>query len=161
TPMGACLVPGGGATFRVWAPRAREVYLNGSFKGVTLNGQDPAGVLKKSGNFWTGYLTNAGEGDFYRFFVVGQDTAGFKRDPYAREVANDRPFPECSCIIRSDSGYPWHDSAYVTPDFSNMIIYQIHVGTYNVTTPDTSSTFLDVIPKIPYLQSLGINVLQP
>ena len=29
TLMGANIVPGGGTTFRVWAPRAREVYLNG------------------------------------------------------------------------------------------------------------------------------------
>jgi 1,4-alpha-glucan branching enzyme len=30
TPMGATLVPGG-ATFRVWAPHAREVYVVGEF----------------------------------------------------------------------------------------------------------------------------------
>jgi hypothetical protein len=37
--MGANLVSGGGATFRVWAPRATEVYLNGVFGGVALSGQ--------------------------------------------------------------------------------------------------------------------------
>lgn len=161
TPMGSCLLPAGGATFRVFAPRATEVYLNGTFSGVTISGQDPAGLLQKNGNFFTGYLPNATEGDLYRFLVVGQGSTGFKRDPYARELATDQPFPDCSCIIRSDSGYPWHDSAYVTPDFSNMIVYQIHIGTYNVTSPGTASTFLDVIERIPYLQSLGANILQP
>lgn len=159
--MGANLVPGGGATFRVWAPRAIEVYLNGTFSEFQISGRDQAGLLKKSGNVWTGFLANAKDGDLYRFLVVGQGTTGFKRDPYARELATDRPFPDCSCIIRPDSGYPWHDAAYVTPDFSNMVVYQIHIGTYNVTAPGTPSTFLDVIERIPYLQSLGINILQP
>ena len=36
TLMGANIVPGGGATFRVWAPRATAVYLNGVFGGVAL-----------------------------------------------------------------------------------------------------------------------------
>ena len=31
TPMGANLVDGGGATFRVWAPRATAAYVNGIF----------------------------------------------------------------------------------------------------------------------------------
>lgn len=161
TPMGATLVSGGGATFRVWAPRATSVYLNGVFAGSRLEGQARAGLLQKNGNFWTGYLSSAKDGDLYRFFVVGGGSTGPKRDPYARELARDQLFPECSCIIRSDSGFPWHDSAYVTPDFSNMIIYQIHIGTYNVTTQGTSSTFLDIVEKIPYLQSLGVNILQP
>ena len=33
---GTNLVPGGGATFRVWAPRATEVYINGLFGVVVL-----------------------------------------------------------------------------------------------------------------------------
>jgi 1,4-alpha-glucan branching enzyme len=50
---------------------------------------------------------------------------------------------------------------FVTPDFTNMIVYQIHIGTYAIRKPGVSSTFLDVIGKIPYLVELGINVLQP
>jgi hypothetical protein len=42
-----------------------------------------------------------------------------------------------------------------------MIAYQVHIGTYAVRTAGVNSTFLDVIGKIPYLVSLGVNVLQP
>ncbi|MGA2880230.1 MAG: alpha amylase C-terminal domain-containing protein, partial [Bryobacteraceae bacterium] len=48
-----------------------------------------------------------------------------------------------------------------TPDFSNMIVYQLHIGTYAITQPGIASTYLDMIGKIPYLVALGINVLQP
>jgi len=42
-----------------------------------------------------------------------------------------------------------------------MIVYQLHIGTYAPSSPGMASTFLDVIGKIEYMVSLGINVLQP
>lgn len=162
TPMGANLVDGGGATFRVWAPRATAVYVNGAFGGTPRTSQTPDLLMLKDANgYWTGFIANARDGDPYRFWVVGAGSSGYKRDPYAREMATDAPFPTCSCLIRSGTAYPWHDSAFVTPDFSNMIIYQLHVGTYAPSTPGVASTFLDVIGKIEYMQALGVNVLQP
>lgn len=162
TPMGANLVAGGGATFRVWAPRATAVYVNGTFAGTPRTGQSDDLLMANNGSgYWTGFIPEAGDGDLYHYWVVGAGSSGYKRDPYAREMATDSPFPNCSCLIRSATAYPWHDSAFVTPDFSNMIIYQLHVGTYSPSAQNMPSTFLDVASKIPYLAALGINVLQP
>jgi len=163
TPMGATLVDGGGATFRAWAPRASAaVYINGTFGGTARVGQTDDLLLAKDANgYWSGFVTEAQEGDFYHFWVTGNGSRGYKRDPYARELATDVVFPNCSCIIRSATAYPWHDSAFMTPDFTNMIVYQIHIGTYAISKSGTASTFLDVVGKIPYLVALGINVLQP
>jgi 1,4-alpha-glucan branching enzyme len=62
TPMGADLVDGGGATFRVWAPRATAVYVNGVFAGTPKNGQTADLLMVKAGNgYWTGFLADAGE----------------------------------------------------------------------------------------------------
>jgi 1,4-alpha-glucan branching enzyme len=164
TPMGATLFAGGGATFRTWAPRASAVYLNGTFGGAQQVGQIDALLMAKDATgYWTGFVAQAQEGDLYHFFVTGPTggASGFKRDPYARQLATDAPFPTCSCIIRSGTAYPWHDAAFVTPDFTNVIIYQLHIGTYAITKPNTASTYLDMIGKIPYLVALGINVIQP
>jgi 1,4-alpha-glucan branching enzyme len=162
TPMGANLVSGGGTTFRAWAPLAAAVYLNGTFGGTPTTGQSDNLLLAKNANgYWTGFVGTAQEGDPYRFWVVGPGGSGYKRDPYARELAPAAAFPNCNSLIRSATAYPWHDSAFVTPDFSNMIIYQLHVGTYDPSMPGVASTFLDVIAKIPYLVALGANVLQP
>ncbi len=49
----------------------------------------------------------------------------------------------------------------MTPDFSDMVVYQLHVGTFAILRPGVCSNFLDVALKIPYLADLGINVLQP
>ena len=161
TPMGATLVSGG-ATFRVWAPRALKVYLNGTFSGIPMQGQtSDVEMVVDSRGYWTGFVPGVLDADRYHFFVVGSGTQGFKRDPYAREMARDAKFPNCSCVIRSATSYPWHDAGFVTPDFSNMIVYQLHVGTYKPKAAGTISTFLDVIGKIEYLVALGVNVLQP
>jgi len=118
-------------------------------------------MAKDANGYWTGFIPDARDGDPYHFWVVGAGSKGYKRDPYAREMATDAPFPKCSCVIRSSTAYPWHDSAFVTPDFSNMIVYQLHVGTYAPSSTGAASTFLDVIGKIEYLAALGVNVLQP
>lgn len=162
TPMGANLLSGGGATFRAWAPLANAVYINGTFGGSSMTGQSANLLLAKDANgYWTGFVPDAREADPYRFWVEGPGGKGYKRDPYARELSPASAFPNCDSLIRSPSSYPWHDSAFVTPDFGNMIIYQLHVGTYNPAKPGAASTFLDIVGKIPYLVALGINVLQP
>jgi 1,4-alpha-glucan branching enzyme len=162
TAMGANLVPGGGATFRAWAPLATAVYINGTFGGSFLTGQGGNLLLARDANgYWTGFVSSAQEGDGYTFLVVGPGGTGPKRDPYARELAPASAFPNCSSLIRSATAYPWHDAAFGTPDFTNMIVYQFHIGTYNPAAPGAASNFLDVIGKIPYLTELGINVLQP
>jgi 1,4-alpha-glucan branching enzyme len=169
TAMGANLVAaigvaGGGATFRVWAPRALAVYLSGVFGGVSMTGQDPALLMMIDANgYWSGFLPSAGEGDTYRFYVVGAGSSGYKRDPYARELANDpaMPFPVCLAAIRDAVEYPWHDAAFRTPQFSEMIVYQLHIGTYAPKEAGWAGTFLDVVEKIEYLVALGVNVVQP
>lgn len=169
TPMGANLVSeigvaGGGATFRAWAPRAKAVYVNGVFGGVSRVGQTPKLLMAKDANgYWSGFVDSAREGDTYRFYVVGEGSSGYKRDPYARELANDAaaPFPVCSAVIRAAKEYPWHDAGFKTPDFADMVVYQLHIGTYAPAGPGMAGTFLDVVEKIEYLAALGVNVVQP
>jgi 1,4-alpha-glucan branching enzyme len=161
TPMGATLIAEG-AIFRVWAPRALEVYVNGVFNDQILATQSDSNLLAKDANgYWTGFITGAKEGDLYNFYVIGSGSNGYKRDPYARELATDNPFPNCSCIIRDESSYPWQDQAFLTPDYADMIVYELHIGTYLSANTGNYTTFLEVLSKLDYLQALGVNVLQP
>jgi len=161
-PMGGNL-SANGATFKVWAPGAQGVYLNGTFGGNNRWAQDtdPDLLLQKdSAGYWSGFMPGAGEGDPYKFYVVGTGSRGYKRDPYARELSFDPPFPSANCLLRNPGLYPWHDQGFVTPDYSNMIIYQLHVGTFYSNRPGEDGTFLDVVEKIEYLAALGITVLE-
>ena len=71
------------------------------------------------------------------FTSSAPDRAATKRDPYARELANDpaAPFPVCPAMIRSANAYPWHDAGFRTPDFADMVVYQLHIGTYAPSAP--------------------------
>jgi 1,4-alpha-glucan branching enzyme len=157
----------GGATFKVWGPSAQAVYLNGQFGGVarwSTNTNANLLLVMDASGYWTGFLPGVADGDLYKYYVVGQTggSTGYKRDPYARELTPTTTFPiGVNCIVRSPATYPWHDQDFATPDYSNLVIYQIHIGTYAPATFPNYGTFLDVIVKIPYLVALGINLLQP
>ena len=159
TPAGATL-DADGAAFRLWAPEAEAVYLHGMFGGQVFDQLTADRLLRKDARgYWTGYQDGARDGDRYRFWVQGKGSTGYKRDPRARELDPEN-FPDCFGILR-EASFPWHDQDFVTPDFSDMVVYQLHVGTFAIARPGVCSTFLDVALRIPYLAALGINVLQP
>ena len=160
TAVGASLLEDG-ACFKVWAPRADAVYLNGLFGGVAIDVQSGDRLLvRDAGGYWTGFQPGAVDGDRYRYWVDGDGSSGYKRDPRAREL-DSQGFPDCFAILRETDAYPWHDAGFHAPDFSDMMIYQLHIGTYALRQAGIASNFLDIAGKIPYLVALGINVLQP
>ncbi len=171
TPMGANLVAGG-ATFRTWAPRALKVFLvagdalgQSAAPGWTPGPHDRLTPL--GDGTWAGFVAGAGEGLRYLFWIDGQASQGPKRDPYARELTLTPDFPASYCILRDPAAYPWHDGAWRAPNFSKLIIYQLHVGTWwavDQSGADARASrggrFLDVATRLPYLRDLGVNAIQ-
>jgi 1,4-alpha-glucan branching enzyme len=153
TPMGANLVEGG-ATFRVWAPAAIDVYVITSASGATPRDSDR--LLRREDGTFAGFIPDVTDGAPYRFYVVGRGSSGFKRDPWARELGTSPPFPHCDCIVRQAHSYPWHDFGFQPPKFHQLIIYQFHIGVFS----GIQTRFLDVIKRIPYLRDLGVTAVQ-
>ncbi|MCG5248417.1 alpha amylase C-terminal domain-containing protein [Methylorubrum extorquens] len=161
TPMGAEPVPGG-CTFRCWAPRAEAVWVAGSFNGWSR--EDEACRLVNDGRgFWSGFVPGVEPGASYKFLVRGSGSTGWKRDPYAREIVA----PDWNCIVLDPGHYPWHDAAFRTPAFEELIIYQLHVGTFSALGVDGSdrrpgrvAKFLDVADRLPHLVELGVTAVQ-
>ena len=139
TPMGANLKIMG-ATFRCWAPRASAVFL---IVGDALAAcgepgfaPGPADRLNALGDgTWAGFLYAAADGLEYMFWIEGPGSQGPKRDPYARELTTTPAFPGSHCILRDPDSYPWHDAAWTPPDYSRIVIYQLHVGTWWAVDP--------------------------
>jgi 1,4-alpha-glucan branching enzyme len=170
TPLGANLVAGG-ATFRTWAPAAREVYValrqqNGV--AASLFPKDPEHLLvKDAAGVWAGFVPGIKDGDLYRFYVVGTGSEGFKRDPYARELEFDG-YPDCNCVVRAPADYPWHDGSFRPPAFNDLIVYQFHIGVFYAKDdlgrdirPHRVCKILDVVDRIEYWADLGINAVMP
>jgi 1,4-alpha-glucan branching enzyme len=150
--MGANLV-GGGATFRVWAPNATAVHVRGSFNGFTVH--DDARLIRGDAGYWHGFIDGVADGATYKYWITGPAGAGWKRDPYARELRE----PDWNCVVR-DSEFPWHETGYRTPAFNDFVIYQLHVGAFHTPRFPATGTFLDVADKIPYLAALGVTAVQ-
>jgi 1,4-alpha-glucan branching enzyme len=167
--MGANLVEGG-ATFRIWAPGAIDVYvITGDLPLSQQPGWTPREtdrLLRRDDGSWAGFIPGVIDGTPYRFYVVGEGSSGFKRDPWARELGTDRPFPHCDCLVRDSNSYPWHDSGFRPVPYHELLIYQLHVGAfYGVDAQgrdkrDRVAKFLDVVTRIRYLRDLGVTAVQ-
>ena len=158
TPMGANLTAGG-AVFRVWAPNARNVYVIGDFNNWTAS--EPYLLQRDPANgHWTGFLNDMEDGMPYKFWVEGEGTSGPKRDPYARDLEHNK-WPSPACIIRAANTYPWQDWSWHSPAFNDLVIYELHVGTFSGPNRDRRvAKFLDVVDRIPYLVDLGVNAIE-
>jgi 1,4-alpha-glucan branching enzyme len=167
TPMGGnLLTTGEGASFRVWAPAAREVRVLWDYtktvEGDWRNNQ--AATLQQMGDgFWGGFVRSLKAGERYMYYVVGPigGTEGLKRDPYARDLTDDPMWPDCQCLLIDPATFPWHDQGFRPPPFHELVIYQLHIGVWTIPAGRKNATFLDVVEKLPYLKTLGINAIQP
>ena len=52
--------------------------------------------------------------------------------------------------------FDWEGDYFQMPAWNDLVIYELHVGTFNATDPSRPGTFRDVIGKLAYLQGLGI-----
>ena len=163
--MGANLVADG-ATFRAWAPAALEVHLKLNADASTWQPDPSALLIKNADGVWGGFVPGVKDGDPYRFYVVGKGSKGYKRDPCARELGQG--FPSCDSIVRDPTAYPWHDQGFLPPAFNDLIIYQLHIGTYYAVDKNGNdrrkgrvAKFLDLLDRITYWTDLGINAIQP
>lgn len=170
TPMGATIVAGG-VTVCTWAPNARDVYIVTQARltdgWLSWTPVESARLTPLGDGTWAGFVPGLQEGDPYLFWVRGPDggSEGFKRDPYARELAATG-FPDCPCVVRSPATYPWHDAGWRPHPFHELVVYQLHVGVFWAVDEQGRDRrrgygrFLDLIERLPYLQDLGINAVQ-
>jgi len=143
----------GGTTFRVWAPAATAVSVIGSFNGWDKT----AGMLlaEPDGN-WAADLPPAKAGDEYKFVLQTPGGELSRNDPYARAVTNSSG----NSVVLDPTAFDWQDDNFQMPAWNELVIYEIHVGTFNVKEENHPGTFQGVIERLDYLQSLGVNCLE-
>jgi 1,4-alpha-glucan branching enzyme len=153
--MGA--TPGEGVTtFRVWAPFAAGVAVAGGFNGWSHS----ATLLASEGNgYWSADVATAKLDDQYKYLVTNPTLPAplWKNDPYAKSMTNSAG----NSIIAS-TDYAWQAQNYSTPPWNEMVIYELHVGSFlfDPGSRNGRGDFNTVIGKLGYLQDLGVNVIQ-
>ncbi|QEG23861.1 alpha-amylase family glycosyl hydrolase [Mariniblastus fucicola] len=151
TGMGAVLLEDA-VSFRVWAPHADRVSVVGSFNDWSA---DASEMQRDEKGCWFTEVKNAKAGDEYKFQICNGDQTFERIDPYAREVTNS-----VGNAVVHDPEFDWADDDFKMPNHNELVIYEMHIGTFNRTDPDQPGDFADAIKRLGHLKKLGVNAIE-
>ena len=140
-------------TFRVWAPNAKKVYVTGTFNGWSKTSTP---LAKEENGHWSVDVSEAKAGAEYRFLIDGPKGPLSRIDPYARKVTS----PTGNGVIYDPKAFGWGADNFKMATGNELVIYEMHVGTFNVKEKGRPGTFDSAAEKLPYLQKLGINAVE-
>ena len=142
----------GGTMFRVWAPNAESVGVKGAFSDWNTLSL----VAEGDGN-WSADVDGAVHGQDYKY-VITQNGWTFDRvDARSLQLYHSTG----NCSIYDQGQFDWQGDSFSRPWFNDMVIYQMHIGTYKADSRGwTPGEFSDAISKLDHLQDMGINVIQ-
>ena len=143
----------GGVTFRVWAPHAVAVSVVGSFNDWDP-GRDP--MAAEDGGTWSADVPGAADGDEYKFAIRTAHGEVLRIDPRARRLTNSVG----NAIVYRTDGFAWGDAEFRTPDWNDLVIYELHVGTFSQGMHGRPGTLDGVQGRLEYLRKLGVGAIQ-
>lgn len=145
---------GSGVTFRVWAPNATAVGVAGTF-----NQWSPfSNLLAPEGDgHFSRDVPTAEAGDGYKYVIINGSNTIWRNDPRAMDLTNSSGH---SIVVDHDA-YEWSAEGYVPPIWSEMVIYEMHVGTFGL-QPGQSvpGNLAGALEHLDHLESLGVNVIE-
>ncbi|MFW5742468.1 MAG: malto-oligosyltrehalose trehalohydrolase, partial [Spirochaetota bacterium] len=132
----------GSVTFTVWAPRAGDVELYLVDAGEVLP------MKPRERGYYFLRTDRAGPGTPYLFRLDGTDYP----DPASRSQPDGVHGPS---RVVDFSLVEWHDEEFVPHDLADLVIYEMHVGTF---TPE--GTIAAAAQRLPQLAELGITAVE-
>lgn len=146
---------GTGCTFRVWAPNATSVSVVGNFNfwNPTLH------VLSSEGNgLWSGDVVGVIPGIAqYKFSIKNGSTTLQRNDPMARDLTNSAG----NSVVYNPNAYVWQQPAFQSPPWNELVIYEMHVGTFNVPQGGSPpSGWNAAVARLDHVKSLGANAVE-
>jgi 1,4-alpha-glucan branching enzyme len=142
----------GGTAFRVWAPFADGVQVAGTFNGWSAT-TDP--LASEQNGYWSVDVQGAGPGDEYKYVIRNGERSLWRIDPYARDVTSS-----IGNTIITRAHFEWEEDGYASPPWNELVIYELHVGTFNRRPGDRPGSFRTIIRKLDYLRDLGVNAIE-
>ncbi|MET0771666.1 MAG: alpha-amylase family glycosyl hydrolase [Candidatus Limnocylindrales bacterium] len=143
----------GGVTFRVWAPHATGVSVHGTFDDWAPDGEPMA---SEEGGTWSADVAGAKSGDEYKFLVRNGDRVLSRIDPRARSLTNSVG----NGIVYDPAAFDWGDHDFDTPHWDDLVIYELHVGTFSEGMHGRPGDLDGVRRRLPYLRHLGVGAIQ-
>lgn len=151
--IGAWMEREDGSLFRVWAPNANEVTVAGSFNGWNFL----ADHLAWDGDgYWSADINGAVPGSEYRFVIRNGKDWFWRNDPWARRLTNSVG----NSIVYDPGTYSWNDS-FSMPDWKDLVIYEMHIGTFGVPDGGQAPGWInEATARLDHLSELGVSAVQ-
>jgi len=147
---------GTGVTFRVWAPNATGVHVEGTFNNWSTSVTPLAKEITNSvwDQVWSADVSKATNNSQYNYYIT--DSGNFtKHDPQSRWVTvagsagND--------IVYDPTAFNWNGDSLTPPAQNDLFIYELHIGTFYTNGPND---FVAATNKLDYVKSLGVNAVE-
>lgn len=141
-PVGAEILSGGGVHLRVWAPKARQVFLQIQSSQVKLEQESDGYFSVFAGDFAVGA----------RYGLVLDGKGVIYADPASRSQPDG---PHGLSAIVDPAKFAWTDQGWKGVRLPGQIIYELHVGTFT-----KEGTWRAAIDKLPLLADVGISLIE-
>ncbi len=154
SPLGATTHQEGGTTFRFWVPFVDSV-------AVRINDSQPVSMTRDNGHpqaddtFWEVNVPGAKAGDRYKYLIKSNGVTREFIDPRARQLTGAEV--GASSVIVEPTNVP---SQQNEPSVAELVIYELHIGTFNVPAGSGTGTFATAIDKLDFLKDLGVNAVE-
>jgi maltooligosyltrehalose trehalohydrolase len=122
--------------FRVWAPRAKAVSVH-----VCDPRRNPVPMEPREFGYFEVTIESVRPGDRYHYIVDGEKV---RPDPASRSQPDG--VHQASAVVDPDV-FGWTDQAWRGLPLKDLIIYELHTGTFTAT-----GTFDAIIPYLEYLK---------
>ena len=151
--IGTVMEADDGTTFRVWAPNANEVTVAGEFNGWDFLVDH---LAWEGDGYWSADLLGPTQYDEYKFVIRNGADWYWRNDPYARRLTNSSG----NSIIYDPDTYVWDDS-FTMPEWNDLVIYEMHIGTFGVLEGGgVPGTLEEVTSRLDHLAQLGVNAIE-
>ncbi len=145
-PVGAEVVPGHGAHFRVWAPRCERVAVV-----IEADERESSRSLQTEGDgYFSGFVPHASAGTRYRLQL--DDDPNLYADPATRFQPQG---PHGPSEVVDPARFQWTDGRWAGVEPNRRVLYELHVGTFT-----REGTWAAATRELPELARLGITLIE-
>lgn len=164
-PVGATLTTDGGAVFKVWAPPP-SWYPSGNWMSVrgAFNGWTCSPLTQSGDYYWSGRAAGVDHNDNYKYYfwdnTCGSNGWDYHEDARYRYVNR---YDNSNSVVWDPFGYTWTLKDLTPPPFEEMVIYELHVGTFSGRNDGLNrmGRYRDIVDQhINHLLYLGVNVVE-
>ncbi len=145
----------GGATFRVWAPNARQVAVTGDFSNWDGDAKIRLARDSARSGTWSTFVPGAGAGAHYRFLIRAGGPYKSLIDPVARQVSDSNG----NGVVFDPVSLDWGCGDFQMPGWDDLVTYEVHIPTF-AADGWRAGTFDTAIERLDHLAWLGVNAVE-